>query len=62
MTISGTFSLKNGRYYGLKVLDGSTLIYRDRVFVTSQTIFDKYTVNEGVYVEENTSNNEFVII
>jgi len=62
MTISGTFSLKDGRYYGLKVLDGSTLIYRDRVFVTSQTIFDKYTVNEGVYVEENTSNNEFVII
>ena len=62
MTLTGTFSLTNNRFYTLKVLDGSTLIYRDRVFVTSQTIFDKYTVNEGVYVEENTSNNEFVII
>lgn len=62
MTISGVFSVKNGRYYGLKVFDGSTLIYRDRVFITAQTIFDKYTVNQGVYIEEDSYDNEFVII
>jgi hypothetical protein len=62
MTISGTFSVKNGRFYGLKVLDGSTLIYRDRVFVTAQTNFDKYTVNQGAYIEDNSYDNEFVII
>jgi hypothetical protein len=62
MTISGVFSVKNGRYYGLKVFDGSTLIYRDRVFITAQTIFDKYTVNQGVYIEDDSYDNEFVII
>jgi hypothetical protein len=62
MTISGTFSLKDGRYYALTAFNGSALIYRDRVFVTSQTEYDKYTTNEGVYTEETSYNNEFVII
>ena len=62
MTLSGVFSLVDGRFYGLKVFDGSTMIYRDRVFVTSQMEYDKYTTNEGVYTEETSYNNEFVII
>jgi hypothetical protein len=62
MTITGTFSLVNGRYYGLKVLDGSTLIYRDRVFVTSQTEYDKFTVNQNVYTEEQSYDNEFILL
>ena len=62
MTIVGTFSFTNGRFYGLKVLDGSTLIYRDRVFVTSQTEFDKYTVNQNIYTEEESYNNEFILL
>jgi len=48
MTLTGTFSLTDSRYYGLKVFDGSTLIYRVRVFVTSQTEYDKYTVNQNI--------------
>jgi hypothetical protein len=62
MTLTGTFSLVDGRYYGLKVLDGSTLIYRDRVFVTSQTEYDKYTVNQNVYTEETSYDNEFILL
>ena len=62
MTITGTFSFTNGRFYGLNVLDGSTLIYRDRVFVTSQTEFDKYTVNQNIYTEEESYNNEFILL
>jgi len=62
MTLTGTFSLVNGRYYGLKVLDGSTLIYRDRVFVTSQTEYDKFTVNQNVYTEEQSYDNEFILL
>jgi len=49
-------------FYGMKVFDGSNLIYRGRVFVTSQTEYDKYTTNEGVYTEETSYNNEFVIL
>ena len=62
MTISGVFTVVDARFYGLKVFDGSNLIYRDRVFVTSQTNFPKYTVNEGVYKEETSNTNEFIII
>jgi hypothetical protein len=62
MTLTGTFSLVVNRYYGLEVFDGSNLIYRDRVFVTSQTEYDKFTVNQNVYTEETSYDNEFVII
>lgn len=62
MTLTGTFSLVNNRYYTLKILDGSNVIYQDRIFVTSQTELDKYTVNEGVYTKETSYNNEYVII
>lgn len=62
MTLTGTFSLVNGRFYGLKVFNAGNLIYRDRVFVTSQTEYDKFTVNAGVYTEETTYDNEYIII
>ena len=62
MTLTGTFSLVVNRYYGLEVFNGSNLIYRDRVFVTSQTEYDKFTVNQNVYTEETSYDNEFVII
>lgn len=62
MTLTGTFSLVDNRYYTLKILDGSNVIYQDRVFVTSQAELDKYTVNEGVYTKETSFNNEFVIL
>jgi hypothetical protein len=62
MTLSGTFSLVNNRFYGLKVFNAGNLIYRDRVFVTSQTEYDKFTVNQNVYTEETSYDNEFIII
>ena len=62
MTVTGTFDLVNNRFYGLKVFDGSDLLYRDRIFVTSQTDYEKYTVNAGVYTEETTYDNEYIII
>lgn len=62
MTITGTFSLVNNRFYGLKVFQSGNLIYRDRVFVTSQTQYDKFTVNAGVYTEETSYDNEYIII
>jgi hypothetical protein len=62
MTLTGTFSLVNNRFYGLKVFASGNLIYRDRVFVTSQTDYEKFTVNQNVYTEETSYNNEYIII
>jgi len=62
MYLTSTFTLVDSRFYGMKVVYDGNLIYRDRVFVTSQTEYDKYTVNAGVYTEETTYNNEFIII
>lgn len=62
MTMTGVFTVVDARFYGLKVFNGDALIYRDRVFVTSQTNFPKYTVNEGVYKQETSNTNEFIIV
>jgi hypothetical protein len=62
MHLTSVFSLVESRFYGMKVVYDGRLIYRDRVFVTSQTEYDKYTVNAGVYTEEKTKDNEFIII
>jgi hypothetical protein len=62
MTLTGTFSLVNNRFYGLKVFNAGNLIYRDRVFVTSQTEYDKFTVNQNVYTEETSYDNDYIII
>ena len=62
MSLSATFSLVGGTLYGMKIFKGSNLIYRDRVFVTSQTEYDKFTVNQNVYTEEESYNNEFIVL
>lgn len=62
MSLSAEFSLVSGTFYGMKIFKGSNLIYRDRAFVTSQTEFDKYTVNQSVYTEEDSYNNEFIVL
>lgn len=62
LTLSGVVSVVDGRYYNLAVKDGLELIYRGRCFVTSQTDFPKYSVNDGVYVKETSYNNEYIII
>ena len=62
MSLSATFSLVGGTFYGMKIFKGSNLIYRDRVFVTSQTEYDKFTVNQNVYTEEESYNNEFIVL
>ena len=58
---SGVFNLVEGNYYTLKVYDDTNeVVYRDKVFVTNQTIAD-YSVNDGEYIT-HTTDNEFIII
>ena len=62
MVLTGTFSLKEGNQYTFRVKDGSTEIYRGLIFCTDQTNLDKYFVNEGEYIQEDSYDNDFVII
>ena len=51
-----------GRFYQFTVYDNDGVQYKGRLFCTAQTEYDKYTVNENVYTEEESYDNEFVII
>jgi hypothetical protein len=62
MELTAVYTLVNNRFYGLKLIYDGNLIYRDRVFVTSQTDYDKFTVNQNVYTEETSYDNEYIII
>ena len=62
MELRATFTLVANRFYGFKVIYDGNLIYRDRVFCTDQTNYPKFTVNAGVYTEETTYDNEYIII
>ena len=53
-----------GRFYIFKGYNASTgaLLYMGRLFCTSQTEYDKYTVNQNIYTEEESYNNEFILL
>tara|TARA_R100000654_G_scaffold68275_1_gene97137 strand:+ start:1097 stop:1453 length:357 start_codon:yes stop_codon:yes gene_type:complete len=59
-TSSPAFDLVENRFYRLLVKNGTDIVFRDRVFVTNQTDLSNYSVNNGVY-NSNSSTNEFII-
>lgn len=58
-TISAIFSLEQNHFYSIKILDGSDVLYRDKVFCTNQSIAS-FSVNNGQYTT-NPTNNDFII-
>ena len=60
MVITETLALIEGRSYTLTVLNGTDIVYKDKIFCTNQTISD-YSISDGEYIS-NTTNNDFVII
>ena len=65
LSLSYAFNLKEGRYYDLTLLDGSNVIYLDRVFCTDQTINQDtnnyYSVNKNEYVSKD-GNNDYIVL
>jgi hypothetical protein len=61
MVITQAFSLEEGRYYDLTILDGSDIIYKDKVFCTDQTI-SSYSVNNNEYTQESSYDNDYIVI
>jgi len=58
-----TFSplLKKGTFYVMNVENSGESIYRDRIFCTDQTPPSSYTINEGEYIEHETTN-EYIVL
>ena len=55
-----TLTLVEGRTYTMTILNGTDVVYKDKIFCTNQTI-SNYSISNGEYIE-NTTSNEFVII
>lgn len=53
-------TLTEGQFYTITILDGTSVVYTDRVFCTNQVIAD-YTINKDTYTE-TTSNNDYIIV
>ena len=66
MTITGTtFDLVENTNYSMVVFnnDGSgDILYRDTIFCTNQTDFDKFDVHKDDYVTQNNFDNEFIVL
>ncbi len=60
MVVDEILDLKENRYYMLTVKNGTTTVYKDKIFCTNQTI-SEYTPNEGKYVE-HSSDDSFIVI
>tara|TARA_R100000278_G_C5458890_1_gene160122 strand:- start:665 stop:1012 length:348 start_codon:yes stop_codon:yes gene_type:complete len=66
LQISQALTLKEGRYYDLTILDGTNVIYKDKVFCTAQTVDqstnDYYTVNKDVYTTDTSFDNDYIVL
>jgi hypothetical protein len=63
MSLTGSFSLIEDTNYSMKVVSQSgDVIYRDTIFCTDQTDFDKFDVHKDEYVTEDTFDNEFIVL
>lgn len=65
-TLSNEFSLTEGIYYEFKILNGTEVLYYDKIFCTDQTIDQEtnnyYSVNKNQYVTEDSYDNDYIII
>lgn len=59
-------TLTEGEFYILEVKNGTNVIYKDKVFCTTQTINqsnnDYYSVNKDVYTTEDSYDNDYIIL
>jgi len=67
MKFDQALTLKEGRFYNMLITkaDG-TVIYKDKVFCTAQTVDqtdnDYYTINKDVYTSDTSHDNDFILL
>jgi hypothetical protein len=59
VTVEAEFTLVENHFYDLVIKDGSTIVFKDRIFCTNQNIA-QFSVNNGQYVS-NTTGNTFIV-
>jgi len=55
LRFSNTYALEEGFFYELTILDGSIVIYKDKIFCTNQDIAD-YSVNVDTLTWDSTTD------
>ena len=55
VTTSKIFPIKENKYYTITILNGTDVVYRDKIFCTNQNI-ESYSINKNVYTEHTTIN------
>ncbi len=59
----GIPTLVENTNYSMEVTNSSgDVIYRDTIFCTNQTDFDKFDVHKDEYITEDTFDNEFIVL
>lgn len=58
-TLEAEFNLVENHFYNLEIKNGSSVIYKDRIFCTDQNLVT-FSVNNGQYVS-NTTTNTFIV-
>jgi hypothetical protein len=58
-TVTATFDLTEGHFYDLVLKQGSTIVYKDRILCTDQSVVN-FSVNAGQYTSNTTSNTYIV--
>lgn len=59
-SITAIFPTVQERFYTIKIYNGTTLVFYDKIFCTNQTV-SSYTIVNGQYITTNT-NNDFIIL
>lgn len=64
LSITHTFDpvLTLNRFYEINVKEGAALIWKGKAYVTDQTDYPVYTINQDKFTEYQNNDNEFVII
>ena len=57
--VSAVFDLKESRFYSLTLLNGSDVMFKDKVFCTDKPIVN-FSVNDGKYIS-NATTNTFIV-
>lgn len=53
------FPIKENKFYTITILNGTEVVYKDKIFCTNQTI-ETYSINKDAYTQ-HTTDNEYII-
>ncbi len=56
LVVAGIFDLEEDNFYKFTALNGSKVVYKDKVFCTTQDI-SEYTVNNNTYTSYSSDND-----